>query len=73
MDVTTAGDTTQTLPSAVGRQGKVYNIKNSDTTNTSTVTLVATGGQTMDGETSITYNFPVNITVQSDGSNWILI
>jgi hypothetical protein len=73
VDVITTGDTTQTLPTSVGVIGKVYNIKNSDTTSTSTVTLVGTGGQTMDGETSITFQFPVNITVQSNGSNWILI
>jgi hypothetical protein len=73
INVSTTGNTTQTLPSAIGIIGKIYNIKNSDTTTTSSVTLVGVGGQTLDGETSIIFQFPVNITVQSDGSNWILI
>ena len=73
MNVTTTGNTTQTLPTAVGIQGKIYNIKNSDTTSISTVTLVGSESQTIDGQTGVTINFPVSVTVQSDGSNWIII
>jgi hypothetical protein len=73
VNVTTTGDTTQTLPTAVGVQGKIYNIKNSDTTSVSTITLTTTASQTIDGYSAVTYSFPDNITVQSDGSNWIII
>jgi hypothetical protein len=77
VDVTTTGDTTQTLPTAVGASGKVYNIKNSDSTETSTVTLATTGSELIDGTygngTDLTFKFPVAITVQSTGTGWIII
>jgi hypothetical protein len=77
VDVTTTGDTTQTLPSAVGITGKVFNIKNSDVTSTSTVTLATTGSELIDSTygngTDLTFKFPVTITVQSTGSGWIII
>jgi hypothetical protein len=73
VNVTTTGDTTQTLPTAVGVQGKIYNVKNSDTTSVSTITLATTSSQTIDGYSAVTFNFPDNITVQSDGGNWIII
>jgi cytoskeletal protein CcmA (bactofilin family) len=77
LNVTTTGDTTQTLPTAVGRQGKVYNIKNSDATSTSTVTLATNGTELIDGffgnGTDLTFKYPQSITVQSTGSGWIII
>ena len=75
VNVTTTGDTTQTLPTAVGIIGKLINVKNSDSTGTSTITMNTTSSQTMDGNASgtITISYPNSLTFQSTGSNWILI
>lgn len=65
------GTFTVTLPTAVGRAGQVYVIKNSGT---GTVTVGTTSAQTIDGAT--TYPLTVqywSITVQSDGANWVVI
>ncbi len=66
----TSGTFTVTLPTAVGVSGKVYNIKNSGT---GAITVATTSAQTIDGnatESLIQYNC---MTVQSNGSNWIII
>ncbi len=67
----TSGTFTVTLPTAVGIQGKIYVIKNSGT---GTITVATTSSQTIDGTTtkiiSVQYD---KITVQSNGTNWIII
>jgi hypothetical protein len=77
VDVTTTGDTTQTLPTAVGIVGKVFTVKNSDNTSTSTVTITTTGTELIDGlygnGTDVTITFPQSLTLQSTGSGYIII
>jgi hypothetical protein len=74
LNVTSSGNTTQTLPSAIGNTGKVFNIKNSDSTSTGVVTVVTSLGQTIDVlNTATTINYPASLTFQSTGSNWIII
>ncbi len=68
----TSGTFILTLLTAVGREGKIYNLKNSGN---GTVTLATTSGQTIDGSISeairlIQYE---NLTVQSNGANWIIL
>tara|TARA_R110000868_G_scaffold175724_4_gene412920 strand:- start:2417 stop:2728 length:312 start_codon:yes stop_codon:yes gene_type:complete len=68
----TANSFTVTLPTAVGVAGKSYNIKNSGT---GIITIATTSSQTIDGNASgtLTLNQYDNLTVQSDGANWIII
>ena len=68
----TSGTFTLTLLTAVGRQGKVYNLKNSGT---GVVTLATTSGQTIDDEASgaLTLTQYANLQVQSTGSDWIIL
>ena len=68
----TSGTFTLTLLTAVGRQGKIYNLKNSGT---GVVTLATTSGQTIDGEASgaLTLTQYANLQVQSTGSDWIIL
>jgi len=64
--------TTITLPTAVGRLGRIYTIKRNDGTNTQTVGT--TSSQTIDGST--TYSLSADkkyVTVQSDNANWWII
>ena len=68
----TSGTFTLTLLTAVGRHGKIYNLKNSGT---GVITLATTSGQTIDDQASgalklIQYE---NLQVQSDGANWIIL
>jgi hypothetical protein len=78
IDVTTTADTTQTLPLSTSLNvGKVINVKNSDSSSTSTITMNTSGGQLIDGQynntTTITFKYPQSLTFQSTGSGWILI
>jgi hypothetical protein len=70
----TGGPYNVTLPTAVGITGRIYNIKNSGT---GTITIATTSSQTIDGASTITMDGSVKryqtITVQSNGSNWIII
>ena len=68
----TSGTFTLTLLTAVGRQGKIYNLKNSGT---GVITLATTSGQTIDGQASgdLTLNQYDNLQVQSDGANWNIL
>ena len=66
----TANSFAVTLPTAVGIQGRIYNIKN---TGTGTITVNTTSSQTIDGETSQTLNQGDSMLVQSTNSNWIII
>jgi len=61
---------TITLPSAVGLTTKIYNIKN---TGTGVITIDANILETIDGELPITLDQWENLTVQSTGSNWIIL
>lgn len=58
-----------TLPSAVANPGR-YTVKNVDTSNKSVPT---TGGQNIDGSSSITLTPNTSVDVISDGSNWKVI
>ena len=72
VDATSAG-VTITLPTAVGISGKMYVIKKIDSSANS-VTVATTSTQTIDGSTTYTMGYRwQSITVQSDGSNWLII
>ena len=72
---------TVTLPSAIGRQGKVYTVI--DLNNGNTITIATVNGENImflvsKGITStptfrLTSSSQVGATVQSDGANWILL
>jgi len=66
----TAGTFSVNLPSAVGIQGRVYILVNSGT---GVITLDPNGAETINGNTTITLTQYVSRTVQSDGTNWIII
>ena len=66
----TSGTFTVTLPTAVGRQKKVYIIKN---TGAGTITVGTTSSQTIDGSTTKSLSTNAWIMVQSTGANWIII
>jgi hypothetical protein len=68
----TSGTFTLTLPTAVGATGKVYDLKN---TGSGVITLNTTSSQTIDSSASgaLTLNQWDNLTVVSDGANWIII
>jgi hypothetical protein len=71
LNVVSTGDTTQTLPTAIGVIGKVYNIVNSGG---GIVTVATTASQTINGSIGIIMTEQyLSRTFQSDGSNWILI
>lgn len=62
---------TLTLPTAVGVIGKTYNIKSRTT---SAITVNTTGGQTIDDDVSLVVGIKNrSYTLQSDGTNWIII
>ena len=68
----TANSFTITLPTAVGATGRVYNVKNSGN---GVVTINTTSSQTIDGNASgilklVQYD---NLTVQSNGANWVIL
>jgi Chaperone of endosialidase len=64
-----------TLPTAVGCTGRIYWIKNASTTlPTPALTVVTTGGQTLDGNANWLLDEPgESIRVVSDGSNWYVL
>lgn len=78
-DVTVLADTTSagftlTLPTAVGRLGKLFRIKKKST-DSNTLVIDGAGSETIDGSANITSsatNRP-NWTLQSDGSNWWIV
>ena len=64
---------TLTLPTAVGTTGKTYVIKKTDSS-TNAVTIGTTSSQTIDGNTTYAIsNQWGGVTLQSDGSNWLII
>jgi hypothetical protein len=66
----TAGTSTVTLPTAVGRDGRIYIVKNSGT---GVITLEGDGTETIDGNLNLTLNQYDSYTVVSDGANWIIV
>jgi hypothetical protein len=66
----TSGTFTVNLPTAVGITGKIYVLKNSGT---GTITLDGDTSETIDGVTTITIEADEAYTVQSTGTNWIII
>lgn len=67
----TATGTTQTLPTAVGISGKSFSIKKSFAGGS--VIVNTTSSQTIDGTLTRTLTGLANLTVMSDGANWIII
>lgn len=66
----TSGALSETLPTAVGNNGKIYFVKKIDTT-TNIVTLVPNGSQTIDGVTRAYLYYPgQSIFIISDNANW---
>ena len=67
----TANTFTVNLPTAVGIQGTTYTLVNSGT---GTITLDPNGTETINGSTTIDLATQyTSRTVQSDGTNWIII
>ena len=66
----TANSFTLTLPTAVGIKGKIYNMKNSGS---GTIIADPDGTETIDGSLTIPIFAGENRTIQSTGSNWIII
>jgi len=66
----TANTFTVTLPTAVGIQGKIYNIKN---TGTGVITVDGDGAETIDGETTETLEQWETLTIQSTNVGWIIL
>jgi hypothetical protein len=61
---------TVTLPTAVGRTGVRLDLKN---TGTKTLTVAASGGQTIDGAPTYTLNKMNAVSLVSDNANWWII
>ena len=70
----TANSFTLTLPTAVGNVGRIFQMKNSGGVS-DIITINTTSAQTIDDQASgaITLNQYDNLTVQSDGANWIIL
>lgn len=67
------GAFTITLPTAVGINGRIYNIRKSDSSN-NIITVDANGTETINGSLTITISTQyTNITIMSNGANWIII
>jgi hypothetical protein len=68
--ICTANTFTVTLPTAVGAQGRVIDVKN---IGTGVITVDGAGTETIDG--ALTYSLLVqyqSVTLLSDGSNWVI-
>lgn len=66
-----SGTSTITLPTASGKAGRSYTIKN---LTSSSVTVATTSSQTIDGSSTLSLSTQYQyVTVQSDGSNWYVI
>jgi len=66
----TANTFTITLPTAAGITGRMYNIKN---TGTGVITVDGDSSETIDGETTQEVSQWENLTIMSNGANWIII
>lgn len=66
----TSGTFTVTLPTAVGRTGQQYTVRNAGT---GTITVATTSSQTINGASTWTIAVQYNtFTFQSDGANWMV-
>jgi hypothetical protein len=71
--ILTTAALTLTLPAVTGIQGKIYQIKNM-AANGVPVTVITTGGKTIDGQSSVTIIAQyTTLSVFTDGSNWFII
>jgi hypothetical protein len=70
--ICTANSFTITLPTAVGRSGKSFKVKN---TGTGVITMASTSSQTIDGlSAGTTQLFQYDsLTFESDGANWVIV
>jgi hypothetical protein len=69
----TSASFTITLPTAVGITGKRYDIRKSDVSG-NTVTIDADGTETINGSlTQVITTQYTNVSVVSDGANWMII
>ena len=59
-----------TLPTAVGIDGKIYVIKNSDT---GVITVDTTSSETIDGVLTKTLNQYDSVIFESNGTNWVIV
>lgn len=66
----TSGTFSVTLPDATLFKGRVFSVKNSGT---GTITLATTSFQTIDGSLTQPLSQWFNLTVMSNGTNWIII
>lgn len=67
----TSGNSTITLPTAVGNSGVQFVIKNSGS---GTVTVNTTSAQTIDGNSTYIINVQyADVIVASNGTNWVVI
>ena len=71
---TSGGAITAVLPTAVGIGGRIYAVIDSGNGATNSVTVITTGGETINGEASIVIDVDYGgVMVQSDGSAWFSI
>jgi hypothetical protein len=70
--ICTSGTFTVTLPTAVGRAGKQFKVKNSGS---GVITMASTSAQTIDGAAAgSTQLFQFDsLTFESDGANWVIV
>jgi hypothetical protein len=69
-----AADVTGTLPTAVGRVGKAYAIKNISTSLVRKVTVMPTGTETIEGRPYLDTETPGDcVWLESDGANWTIV
>lgn len=67
-----SGNITITLPTAVGRKGKIFNIKKIDSSANSVI--IDPGTQTIDGNSTYTIGTQYeSVTLISDNLNWFII
>jgi hypothetical protein len=68
-----SGDRTLTMPTAVGRTGKIWKIVRVDS-GTSNIVMATTSSQTINGIPTYTLsNQWQYVWLESDGSNWIVV
>jgi hypothetical protein len=70
--ICTSGTFTVTLPTAVGRSGKPFIVKNSGS---GTITMGSTSSQTIDGVAASSTTLAQNdsLTFVSDNANWVIV
>lgn len=69
----TAGDKTYTLPTAVGRVGKIFSFKKIDSS-TNSVIIDPNGAETINGASTFSFNREKRvISIISNGTNWAII